>query len=100
MSEATQNPFDALRRCLVSSPRDASKDKRDAWVYGIVIGWTRQCKTQLCRMHQWSDEDWRRLQGLRLQFQTAEAMYNAGMHGEQARSSVPSKKAAKKRGRS
>lgn len=34
-----ENPLDSLHSCLVFSPRDWSNCKRDAWIYGIIVGW-------------------------------------------------------------
>ena len=36
--------IESIHTCLTLHARDHSLDKRDAWVYGIVIGWEVRCQ--------------------------------------------------------
>lgn len=46
-------------------PRDWSRDHRDAWVYGIVNGWSQEALQELAQAHKWKPETVQRLQRLR-----------------------------------
>jgi len=37
------NCLDALQNCIAFDSKDFSLNKRDAWIYGIVLGWNDIC---------------------------------------------------------
>lgn len=64
-------PGDSLRNVLASDPRDWSLAKRDAWVYGIVLGWSEESLKVLAKRHDWPEEDVDRLRRLHDRFKQA-----------------------------
>ena len=69
----TTNPFESLRGVLVGHSRDWSTHRRDAWLYGIVVGWDSAIE-DVQRTHGWPDAEVSRLKRLRRQFVEAERM--------------------------
>lgn len=79
-------PGEALRNTLAFDPRDWSLNKRDAWLYGIILGWSEEPETgdpdnvggtlctameEVATMHGWTDEDVARLRRLHEAFDQA-----------------------------
>ena len=56
---------DALHTCIALHPRDWSRHHRDAWIYGIVVGWGAESLDALKVLHGWTDETVERLRRLR-----------------------------------
>lgn len=69
-----ENPFDSLHAALTTHSRDWSKNDRDAWVWGIIVGWGNDSLEEIAAMHQWSDEDVARLLSQRQHFVKAECL--------------------------
>lgn len=44
---------ESLATAIATHPRDWSLDHRDAWIYGIVIGWDAPALQELTAMHHW-----------------------------------------------
>lgn len=65
---STTNPFDSLLGTLTGSSRDQSLDRRDAWLYGIVVGWDAASLAELAPKHGWTLQDVERLQLLHQAF--------------------------------
>lgn len=59
-SEPEENPYASVRDAICFSSRDWGCNKRDAWVYGIVVGWGDSVNCVADR-HGWSDETVARL---------------------------------------
>jgi hypothetical protein len=59
---------ESLRATMATDPRDWCLYRRDAWVYGIVMGWNKESLTQLQKTHHWTDEAITRLVNLHQQF--------------------------------
>jgi hypothetical protein len=59
---------DFLKNCVVFHSRDWSHDKRDACIYGIIVGWDDECLEELKLKHRWHDEQLSRLKRLRAEF--------------------------------
>ena len=63
------NLFDSLRKTLTGSPKDWSIDKRDVWIYGIIVGWDKPCYKEFeKRFNWWTKEDTERLEYMHSQF--------------------------------
>ena len=65
--EAEMNPLQSIFDTLSTMPRDMAEYKRDAWVYGIVVGWNSSFK-EVADKHNWSPKDRLRLDTLHKQF--------------------------------
>lgn len=53
----------SLERTIAFDPRDWSVNKRDAWIYGVVVGWG-DAMAEIAAKHDWSQEDQDRLRHL------------------------------------
>lgn len=53
----SENPLEALYIQQTSDSKDLSLDKRDAWRYGIIVGWDNASYEELAIKHQWRPED-------------------------------------------
>jgi hypothetical protein len=60
----TENFLESLYDCIVFSARDWALDDRDAWIYGIVVGWEGEALAEVARNHSWDELDIKRLQRL------------------------------------
>jgi hypothetical protein len=56
-----RNAIQSLHTALACSTRDMSKDKLDAWVYGIVVGWDDDTLAELSKLHGWEESTIQRL---------------------------------------
>lgn len=65
---SVENWNEALNSCLVHHCRDWAASKRDAWIYGIIVGWADESLVELQGQHGWDDEALIRLKQLRLQY--------------------------------
>lgn len=71
-------PFDSLQSIIAFDPRDWGLYKRDAWMYGIILGWGEDAEpdedpiTELAVMHGWTPDDVARLKRLHAKFEKAE----------------------------
>lgn len=68
MTDQSNDPFGSAAACMTSSPRDWSLDHRDAWLYGIIVGWDEDALLAVAKHHGWTDPDVERLRGLRATF--------------------------------
>ncbi len=57
MDKYITNPLESIHNVLTCSVRDYSVDRRDAWVYGIVVGWDDESYAELAIKHNWKKED-------------------------------------------
>lgn len=65
------NPFESLHDTIVFDSRDWGKSEKDAWIYGIIIGWNSDNKEEVegifqefNRKFKWDRDTWNRLQTL------------------------------------
>lgn len=58
---------ESLRIVIATHVRDWSADKRDAWIYGIVVGW-KDAIHEVAKKHGWSPLDIHRLSHLHRDF--------------------------------
>jgi hypothetical protein len=63
MSET--NPIRSIAACLAFSSRDWSLNHRDAWIWGVAVGWPEEALQEVARNHNWSPETVARLRALR-----------------------------------
>jgi hypothetical protein len=68
MGEKMSECKDSLKGCLVFNSRDWANNKRDAWLYGIIVGWDEESFAELKLKHRWPDEQISRLKRLRAEF--------------------------------
>ena len=73
MSRNSFEPLEALENCVAFSSRDWSVDKGDAWIYGIVIGWSDadpefDAMDEVARQHGWDSATVERLKILNEKF--------------------------------
>jgi len=64
-----ENPLEALQMALAFSPRDWATEKRDAWIYGIALGWDDDCYPEFNRKFGWGKETFKRIQRLHVKFE-------------------------------
>ena len=62
------NPLKSLRNTVVFGAKDWSVDKRDAWIYGIIVGWNDESLENLAKKYHWSPEHIQRLKRLNARF--------------------------------
>lgn len=71
VTRSSLDPFDSLEGCMVTDPRDWSMDRKDAWMFGIVVGWSGKALDEVARRHGWLAEAIARLVLLRERFKEA-----------------------------
>ena len=79
-----ENPFESIADTIAFSSRDWGIDPRDAWVYGIAVGWKEEgaqpfpgdndAMTELAEMHGWTPKTVARLRRLRAAYVRASRM--------------------------
>lgn len=62
------NSLEAIATCIAFDSRDWSLAKRDAWIYGIVLGWG-EALPEIQAKHELSDEMIVKMEGLRIDYQ-------------------------------
>ena len=60
--------YESIKRCLTASTRDWALSSREAWLWGIIIGWDKECIAELVINHKWNADDVSRLKLLRSQY--------------------------------
>lgn len=65
---------ESLVSCLAFHARDWSKDKRDAWIWGIIFGWKGEARDEIQEQFHWDDETMVRLDRLYQQFTECEVV--------------------------
>jgi len=63
-------PGYALRNLLAFDSRDYSINRRDAWLYGIIMGWDRSMD-EIAARHGWNEQAVARLRRLHALFNKA-----------------------------
>ncbi len=64
----TDSPFESIKSCMAFHARDWSKDRRDAWMYGVVCGWDDAAMSEVAEAHGWGPGQVARLRVLRERF--------------------------------
>lgn len=68
MSDQTNPLKDALGSAadaMAFSSRDWAANHRDAWLYGIIVGWPDDALAEVAAKHQWPSAEIERLRRLR-----------------------------------
>lgn len=68
MKTVLAEAIDSIKTTMVTDPRDWGLYKRDAWIYGIVIGW-KDALPEIAEKFKWKKEDVLRLQKYHAEFQ-------------------------------
>lgn len=68
------NFVDSLKACLLYSSRDWDMNKRDAWLYGVIVGWEDSKLGELAKKFGWREEDVTRLKGFHGDFNAMDAL--------------------------
>ena len=63
------NCLKSIRSCLSCTPKDMSRNHRDAWVFGIVFGWGSALE-EVAEMHEWDAETVDKLKHLRIRYKS------------------------------
>jgi len=63
-----ENWKESLHSCLVHHARDWAANRRDAWLWGIIVGWDDESLDELKKDFGWDDETIARLKRLRQQY--------------------------------
>ena len=73
-----ENPFESLHATLVFCSRDWAVNEKDAWIWGIVVGWDwdDESMSKIRSQLGWSDETIARLTRLHKQFLFAKELYD------------------------
>lgn len=53
--EAARATLDRIRTLITTDPRDWSIDRRDAWLWGVFVGWDEASLAQIAPQHRWSN---------------------------------------------
>ena len=64
----SENPLESISDTLTLYCRDLSLDQRDAWIYGIVVGWDTAGMNEVIKRHNWDHETVSRLNRLHLKY--------------------------------
>ena len=65
-----QNPncLESIERAIAFDVRDWGEDRRSAWIYGIVFGWSKDSCDELQGHFQWLDSEVERMNRLHSQW--------------------------------
>jgi hypothetical protein len=61
---ALREALESVRDTMACDVRDWSRDRNDAWVFGILLGW-EEALDEVAAKHRWKDEDVARLRAYR-----------------------------------
>lgn len=59
-----RSALDSARTVMALHPRDWAAESRDAWLWGLLVGWD-ESMTDVQQKHKWSDADVAGLRSLR-----------------------------------
>ena len=59
---------DSIEVCIAFSSRDWSLNHRDAWLFGVIKGWSPEALAEQKQRHNWSDSTVTRLKKLHEQY--------------------------------
>lgn len=68
-AEGIECPLESLKTAVTLHPRDWSEHHRDAWAYGIIVGWGRALD-EVAQKHGWTPETVARLKRLHRKLRT------------------------------
>lgn len=64
------NPLESITDTLAFYCRDLSTDHRDAWIYGIAVGWDDESLKELRVKHNWDEKTVTRLKLLHSKYES------------------------------
>lgn len=64
MTRPEENPLASIVASIAFSSRDWSANHRDAWVYGVAIGWDTEALVEVAARHKWDAATVARLEEL------------------------------------
>ncbi|MEA5041568.1 MAG: hypothetical protein VB053_03390 [Oscillibacter ruminantium] len=64
-----ENPLESLSMTVPFSCRDWATEKRDAWVWGIICGWSDDCQREFEQKFGWDVNTFGRLKRLHTKFE-------------------------------
>jgi hypothetical protein len=64
VNDMSECPKENIRGCMVMLAKDWGLDNRNAWLWGIVLGWDAESLAELKIRHDWTDDDVALLQRL------------------------------------
>ena len=56
MDETARNALESIEVIMAMHSRDWAADPGDAWLWGIVLGWTDGAMAEVAERHGWSDQ--------------------------------------------
>ena len=62
--EGLAEALTSLRQTMATHPRDWARESRDAWLWGILVGWA-EALDEVAKTHQWDEATVSRLRQLR-----------------------------------
>lgn len=62
-----EDPLKSLELTLTFDARDWSVNPKDAWIYGIILGWDTAI-LDVAALHKWTNVEVERLQRLHIKF--------------------------------
>lgn len=75
----TMNALESIENAIAFNVRDWSTNKRDAWIYAIVFGWEDGWE-EIAREHHWDEDDRKRAEIFREQWERAKEYLNSQMN--------------------
>lgn len=66
------NPFVSMGNVLAFDARDWASNRGDAWLWGIIFGWSKESLQELGERHRWDERQIKRLRLLHLAYRRAE----------------------------
>ncbi len=66
---------ESLHNCLAFSPKDYSLEKRDAFIYGIIVGWDDESLQELANKFRWGKKQVDELKQLNAEFKNPDIDY-------------------------
>lgn len=71
----TQDPFYSIEVATACATRDQALDKRDAWNWGIILGWDEEAMADVAKRHNWDTNTVNRLKRLRANYVQARDLW-------------------------
>ena len=62
------NPLESISYAMAFSVHDWSIEKRDAWIYGVILGWDDVSMKELQQKFDWPDSEYQRLNRMHERF--------------------------------
>lgn len=71
MEPTAADALESAGNCMAFHPRDWAADRRDAWLWGVVVGWDEESLAELAAKHGWPADEVERLRRLRAALEAA-----------------------------